>query len=100
MIFTSPRRLVDWCQFFHEQVLNHVELMQNKICWIGKVEVDESTFCKKKYNIGENVEVWRIFEGVEHDSENVFLVAIHDHTPRHINWVDQKLDKTPDYYNF
>ncbi|GFT20380.1 DDE_Tnp_IS1595 domain-containing protein [Trichonephila clavipes] len=71
--------MADWRSFMNEVILDHVEESTEAIGGVGKiVEINESKYCKRKYNGGPHVEGQRVFGEVEKGSGKLFLVAVHN----------------------
>ena len=79
---TSKRTIVDWLNFFREICSQYVAQQNTPIGGPGKtVEIDESVFCKTKYNRGRRREHKWVFGGVERGNpKKCFFVCVEDRT--------------------
>lgn len=75
----SSRTVVDWYNFCREVCCTLIDSLEvEQIGGVGKVvEIDESLFCKRKYNKGKKKksQQW-VFGGVEQGSNKCFLMKV------------------------
>ena len=77
----SKPTINDWCSFGREVCVNWVFSRCKKIGGEGKVvEIDESKFGKRKYNVGRVVEGQWVFGGICRDTRHFFMVPVPDRT--------------------
>ena len=76
----SQHTVVDWYNFMREVCSQYVDDQLAQIGGPGKVvEIDESVFCKTKYNRGRRREHQWVFGGVERgNSKKCFFVLVQD----------------------
>ena len=73
----SPNTIVDWMQFCRDICVQHFVVNSVKIGGPGKiVEIDESLFARRKYNVGHIVEQQWIFGGYDRESKTGFLIPV------------------------
>ena len=67
----------DWCSFCREVIVHWVSRRTKKIGGKGKtVEIDESKFGRRKYNVGRLVEGQWVFGGICRETREFFLVPV------------------------
>jgi transposase-like protein len=77
----SSKTIGDWGMFRRETMLVYMEGCSEKIGGSNKtVEIDESTFGRRKYNRGHPVTGQWVFGGVKRESGRTFLVPVPDRT--------------------
>ena len=71
----------DWSSFAREVCVNYVVSRPRKIGDEGKiVEIDESKFGKRKYNVGRVVEGQWVFGGICRESRDFSMIPVDDRT--------------------
>ena len=71
----------DWCSFAREVIVDWVWKRTKKIGGEGKiVEIDESKFGKRKYNVGRMIEGQWVFGGKCREDREFFMVPVADRT--------------------
>ena len=77
----SDKSINDWSSFCREVIVNWVFNKSKKIGGEGfTVEIDESKFGKRKYNVGRVVEGQWVFGGICRESRQFFMVPVEDRT--------------------
>ena len=77
----SKPTIVDWCSFCREVVISWLLKRSQKIGGPGlTVEIDESKFGKRKYNVGRAIEGQWVFGGICRETRDVFFVPVEDRT--------------------
>ena len=73
----SDRSICDWASFSREVLIEWCIKREGKIGGDGKiVEIDESKFGKRKYNVGRLVEGQWVFGGVCRETRDCFMVPV------------------------
>ena len=73
----SKTTINDWCSFVREVVLHWVLGNKSKIGGVGTtVEIDESKFGKRKYNVGRLVTGQWVFGGICRETREFFAVPV------------------------
>ena len=77
----SKPTINDWASFCREVIVNWVFNKCGKIGGPGKtVEIDESKFGRRKYNVGRVVEGQWVFGGICRETRESFMVPVPDRT--------------------
>ena len=73
----SARTIADWASFCREVCISYVLDNQTKIVGDGMtVEVDESKFGRRKYNVCRVIEGQWVFGGICRQTKDFFLVPV------------------------
>ena len=73
----SDKIICDWCSFSREVVFAWSVAQQDKIGGVGEiVEIDESKFGKRKYNVGRVIEGQWVFGGFCRNTRSCFVVPV------------------------
>ena len=73
----SDKTITDWCSFAREVIVNWVSERSCKIGGEGRVvEIDESKFGKRKYNVGRLIEGQWVFGGICRETRECFMVPV------------------------
>ena len=87
----SSRTDVDWASFCREICETTILRDSEKIGGKDIVEIDESKFAKRKYNVGHRVQGGWVFGGREKDNKRkVFMEAVPDRTANTLLTIIQK----------
>ncbi|XP_068233875.1 uncharacterized protein, partial [Palaemon carinicauda] len=71
--------IVDWCSFCREVLISWGLRHSRKIGGPGlTVEIDESKFGKRKYNVGRVIEGQWVFGGICRETRDLFFVPVQD----------------------
>ena len=73
----SLSTIVDWCSFCREVVVDWSLKQDKAIGGVGlHVEIDESKFGKRKYNVGRVIEGQWVFGGICRETRELFMVPV------------------------
>lgn len=77
----ADKTINDWCSFAREVCVDWVFKKTKKIGGEGQiVEIDESKFGKRKYNVGRVIEGQWVFGGICRETREFFMVPVADRT--------------------
>ena len=73
----SDPTITDWCSFSREVIVSWVSEHSTKIGGEGKtVEIDESKFGRRKYNVGRLIEGQWVFGGICRETRDFFFLPV------------------------
>ena len=73
----TNKTIADWCSFMREVIVNWAIDRKCKIGGKGKiVEIEESKFGKRKYNVGKRVKGQWVFGGICRETRDFFAIPV------------------------
>ena len=71
--------ITDWKNYLREVCANALLRSSTKIGWVGlTVEIDESLFSRRKYNVGRTLPTQWVFGGICRETRDCFMYAVPD----------------------